>query len=50
MINNLKRADWGMNTDFAKAFDLILKTAKNAKNYPEQMPSMILFSLICNLM
>ena len=41
MVNNLKRADWGMNTDFAKAFDLILKTAKNAKLTPEQMPSMI---------
>ena len=41
MVRNLKSASWGMNTDFAKAFDLILKTAKNAKLTSEQMPSMV---------
>lgn len=33
----VRRMDWGMNTDFQKVFDLILKVAVNGNLKPEQM-------------
>jgi hypothetical protein len=38
--NDLSRADWGMNTDINKVFDLILKAAK--KSNPSDIPEFIL--------
>lgn len=37
-LNFLKRAHWGMNTDFQKIFDLILTTAQANKIPESQMP------------
>ena len=41
-LRNISQADWGMNTDFTKAFEHILRVAKKHDVLPDSMPSMIL--------
>tara|TARA_Y100001970_G_scaffold269643_1_gene362419 strand:- start:982 stop:2334 length:1353 start_codon:yes stop_codon:yes gene_type:complete len=41
-LQNIQSADWGMNTDFTKAFEHILRVAKKHDVLPDSMPSMIL--------
>jgi len=41
-LRNISDADWGMNTDFGKAFQHILRLAKEHNVVPESMPTMIL--------
>jgi len=41
-INNLKLAQWDMNTDLDKAFEMILKSAVKARVASEDMPNVIL--------
>ena len=41
-VANLKRADWGMNTDIHAVFDLILNAALRDGIQKEDMPDMIL--------
>mmetsp|Transcript_4705 Transcript_4705/g.7285 ORF Transcript_4705/g.7285 Transcript_4705/m.7285 type:complete len:615 (+) Transcript_4705:423-2267(+) len=43
-VAKTERANWGMNTDFALAMDLILETAISAKLKPEEIPNLIVFS------
>ena len=43
-IQTTARAPWGMNTDFAKAMDLLLDTAVAAKLKPCEIPGLIVFS------
>ena len=39
---NISQADWGMNTDFESAYELILDKAKLHKVDPKSMPTMLL--------
>ena len=41
-INNMKRSEWGMNTDLHKAFDEILRVASRGKVSQEDMPEILL--------
>jgi len=41
MVSNIKRADWGMNTDIEKVFRLILDSGKMFNLTQEQMPTTI---------
>ena len=41
-LRNIGKADWGMNTDFGKAFRHILRVAKKHNVLPESMPTMLL--------
>tara|TARA_Y100000593_G_scaffold70136_1_gene128741 strand:+ start:3433 stop:4791 length:1359 start_codon:yes stop_codon:yes gene_type:complete len=41
-LRNIERADWGMNTDFTKAYQHILDTAVKYDVDPDSMPTMIL--------
>jgi hypothetical protein len=41
-LNNISRAGWGMNTDFTKAYEHILRVAKKHNVMKDSMPSMIL--------
>lgn len=43
-VRKLQRAPWGMNTDFAKAYDLVLKVCEDNKLGREDMPCLIVFS------
>ncbi len=43
-VEHLKSAPWGMNTDFEKATEMILKIAIEAKLEPEDIPDLIVFS------
>lgn len=43
-VQHLKRAPWGMNTDFEKATEMILKIAVEAKLEPDDIPDLIVFS------
>ncbi len=40
-VNNLKRASWGMNTNFEKVFDMILKRGKQFNLSESDMPERI---------
>ena len=40
-MRNLERADWEMNTDLQKVFELILNTGRNNKVSQEEMPETI---------
>jgi hypothetical protein len=41
-MNNINQADWGMNTDFTKAYEHILRVAKKHNVMKDSMPTMIL--------
>jgi hypothetical protein len=41
-LSNISQAEWGMNTDFGKAFGHILRVAKKHNVLPDSMPSMLL--------
>ena len=41
-LQNIQSADWGMNTDFGKAFEHILRVAKKHNVLPDSMPTMLL--------
>ena len=41
-LSNISETDWGMNTDFEKAYMHILRLAKKHDVVPESMPSMLL--------
>ncbi len=41
-LRRISNADWGMNTDFGKAFEHILRVAKKHNVLPDSMPSMLL--------
>ena len=41
-LRNISQADWGMNTDFGKAFEHILRVAKKHNVVPDSMPTMLL--------
>ena len=41
-LNNIQQADWGMNTDFEKAYQHILRVAKKHNVVPDSMPTMLL--------
>ena len=41
-VKNMFRADWGMNTDLEKAFNLILNTAISANAAQEDMPKRLI--------
>jgi len=41
-LSNISRADWGMNTDFGKAYQHILDVAVKHDVVPESMPTMLL--------
>ena len=41
-LNNISRAGWGMNTDFEKAYQHILRVAKKHNVMKDSMPTMIL--------
>jgi hypothetical protein len=41
-LRNISNADWGMNTDFSKAFQHILDVATKHNVLPESMPTMLL--------
>ena len=41
-LNNISRAGWGMNTDFTKAYEHILRVAKKHNVMKDSMPTMIL--------
>jgi hypothetical protein len=41
-LSNISQADWGMNTDFGKAFEHILRVAKKHNVLPDSMPTMLL--------
>ena len=41
-LRNISQADWGMNTDFSKAYEHILRVAKKHNVVPDSMPSMLL--------
>mmetsp|Transcript_7015 Transcript_7015/g.4151 ORF Transcript_7015/g.4151 Transcript_7015/m.4151 type:complete len:224 (-) Transcript_7015:70-741(-) len=43
-VQHLKRAPWGMNTNFEKATEMILKIAVDAQLEPEDIPDLIVFS------
>jgi hypothetical protein len=43
-VRSMERAEWGMSTDFAKAYDLILKVCLDHKLKREDMPTLIVFS------
>merc|ERR1712063_165373 len=43
-VRKLQRAPWGTNTDFAKAYDLILEVVEQNKLSREDMPCLIVFS------
>jgi hypothetical protein len=43
-VRTTANAPWGMNTDFAKAMDLILTAAVIAKLKPNEIPDLIVFS------
>jgi hypothetical protein len=43
-VQTTANAPWGMNTDFAKAMDMILTTAVDAKLKPNEIPDLIVFS------
>jgi hypothetical protein len=43
-VRKLQQAPWGMNTDFAKAYDLVLKVCEEHKLGREDMPCLIVFS------
>ena len=41
-LRNISQADWGMNTDFGKAFEHILRVAKKHNVMKDSMPTMLL--------
>ena len=41
-LRNIEQADWGMNTDFTKAYDLILQSAITYNVDKSSMPTMLL--------
>ena len=41
-LRNISQSDWGMNTDFGKAFEHILRVAKKHNVLPDSMPTMLL--------
>ena len=41
-LRNIEQANWGMNTDFTKAYDLILQTATTYNVDKSSMPTMLL--------
>ena len=41
-LQNISNADWGMSTDFSKAYQHILDVATKHNVVPESMPSMLL--------
>ena len=41
-LKNINQADWGMNTDFTKAYEHILRVAKKHNVMKDSMPTMIL--------
>ena len=41
-LSNISQAEWGMNTDFEKAYMHILRVAKKHNVVPDSMPSMLL--------
>ena len=41
-LDNISRADWGMNTNFTKAYEHILSVAKKHNVMKDSMPTMIL--------
>ena len=41
-LQNIQSANWGMNTDFGKAFEHILRVAKKHNVVPDSMPTMLL--------
>tara|TARA_R100000697_G_scaffold116841_1_gene137776 strand:- start:4528 stop:5898 length:1371 start_codon:yes stop_codon:yes gene_type:complete len=41
-LRNISQADWGMNTDFSKAFQHILDVATKHNVLPDSMPTMLL--------
>jgi hypothetical protein len=41
-LRNICDADWGMNTDFEKAYQHILRLAKKHNVVPDSMPTMLL--------
>ena len=41
-LRNIEQADWGMNTDFTKAYDLILQSAITYNVDEDSMPTMLL--------
>ena len=41
-LDNICQADWGMNTNFTKAYERILRVAKKHNVLPDSMPTMIL--------
>ena len=43
-VETTARAPWGCSTDFEKAMELILETAKMNKLSPDQIPDLIVFS------
>ena len=43
-VRQLQRAPWGMNTDFCKAYDLMLQVCVDHKLERVDMPSLIVFS------
>ena len=43
-VRSLQSAPWGMNTDFTKAYRLILKVARDNKLQRADVPSMVVFS------
>ena len=43
-VRSLQSAPWGMNTDFTKAYRMILQVARDNKLQRADMPSMIVFS------
>lgn len=53
-FNQLKRADWGMNTNLQAVFDLILRRAQETHMAQELMPTKLLiisdmhFDVVCN--
>jgi len=43
-VQKLSRAPWGMNTDFVKAYDLVLEVCEKNQLKREDMPCLIVFS------
>jgi Domain of unknown function (DUF2828) len=43
-VQKLERAPWGMNTDFEKAYDLVLQVCRDNRLGREDMPCLIVFS------